>query len=261
VPLTSDGKAKTRPAVSESGDRVAYLEQCALNEDCNPRLIIMDAEGRAVQRITLEREYALFGNVYLRWRSARAVEMRSHVNPSLDTFIEVDLSAGKITKNLMGFDFTRSPNGKLVAHVGWIIHFAPPFEQSYYLQVDRTTIYPLVAGQKPVAEKEMKGSPAVVRKRGLSYSGIHQFQSGLVWSPDSRRIALVDCTYTWTERQEGSPGGDESNRLCKVAVVSLDGKVTLFPLNGSAASASLTWKGSRRLMIEDDKGSRTVVVP
>jgi len=79
--------------------------------------------------------------------------------------------------------------------VGWIPHFAPPFAQSSYLQIENTTIYPLSRGKHPVARAD---PPDVVRNEGLTYSGIHDFRSGLTWSPDSRRIALIDCTYDWT---------------------------------------------------------------
>lgn len=45
---------------------------------------------------------------------------------------------------------------------------------------------------------------------------------GMTWSPDSQRIALIDCTYNWKANHPGSlSGGDgvESSRRCSLAVV------------------------------------------
>jgi hypothetical protein len=56
----------------------------------------------------------------------------------------------------------------------------------------------------------------------IAYVGIHDFQEGLHWSPDSRRIALIDCTYDWTPNHPATlvaSDGRESGRRCSLAVV------------------------------------------
>ena len=97
----------------------------------------------------------------------------------------------------------------------------------------------------------------VVRKNGPTYSGIHEFQSGLSWSPDSRHIALIDCTYNWTPNSpESLSGGDgkESGRHCSLAVVSTSGKQTVFPLTAISAEdlreARLQWENSHQLSLK-----------
>ena len=165
------------------------------------------------------------------------------------------------------FRITRSPNGKLVAHVGWLVHFAPPYAQSYYLQIEHTTIYPLPDGMKPVEQKDLAQPPNVVRTQGLTYSGMHEFLSGLFWSPDSERIALIDCTYDWTENRPGAMSwgdGKESNRRCSVAIVSRSGKVTLVPLTSvpfdDVRQMRLSWTSEHQLSVKTRSLTETVEV-
>jgi hypothetical protein len=183
------------------------------------------------------------------------------MNPSLEEYIETDTSTGKNIRDLLGYWFTTSPDAKLVAHVGWIVHFAPPYAQSNYLQIERTTIYPLPAGIQPIVQTGLTQPPTVVHQEGQTYHGIHEFQYGLSWSPDSQRIALTDCTYDWTPNTpESLSAGDgkESGRRCSVAVVSTGGKVTLFPLPdfapGYRVQPRLSWLDSRRLSVYVPEG-------
>src|SRR5439155_1629124 len=60
--------------------------------------------------------------------------------------VEVRDSEVWVIRDGNGYQLTH--NGKEVAHVGWIPHFAPPNAQSNYLQVDNTTIYPLPKGDE-----------------------------------------------------------------------------------------------------------------
>lgn len=67
---------------------------------------------------------------------------------------------------------------------------------------------------------------------GPTYIGIHEFHSQLFWSPDSQRIALIDCLYDYTPNEPASLGrdGKESARRCSLAVASRSGQSTLHPL-------------------------------
>lgn len=75
-----------------------------------------------------------------------------------------------------------------MAHVGWIIHFAPPWAQSKYLQVGNTIIYPLPPGMKPVEQKSLEMAPEAVTQKGLVYAGVHGFLGRFVWAPDSENF-------------------------------------------------------------------------
>jgi hypothetical protein len=173
--LTYDGIAKEIAALSPSFERIAYIEQCASWADCKRSIVVLDMEGRRVQ--SFRSEGLLGGVLSFAWTSESTIATECHINPSLGQYIETDIATGRNTRDLLGYDFTRSPDGKLVAHVGWIVHFAPPYAQSNYLQVERLTIYPLPEGMRPVEQVGLTEPSTVVRKEGQTYRGIHDFAS------------------------------------------------------------------------------------
>jgi hypothetical protein len=271
--LTHDGRAKVHAILSPARDRIAYYEPCPEAEHCTPGVVILNLEGHRI--ISFQPKHQAVPPPQLCtsilsvvWVGDHAVGVECHINPSLSEFVETDISIGLMTRDLLGFDFEPSPDGRHVAHVGWIRHFAPPPAQSYYLQIDDITIYPLPPGIRPVEQTGLSEPPRVVQQHGLTYSGIHDFLCRLDWSPDSQRIALIDCTYDWTANTPtaSSAGeGEESNRRCSLAVVSPGGEVVLFPLtdvslNGLSA-ARLSWTGLRQLTLRAQGVTRTFCVP
>ena len=72
----------------------------------------------------------------------------------------------------------------------------------------------------------------------------------LLWSPDSERIAFVDCLFDWVEKGIGidgaTPIGDATNYRCFIAVVGLTGEYELFPTD-NRADIKFSWNGPRRL--------------
>jgi hypothetical protein len=229
--LTDDGKSKLQAELSPAQDRIAYYEQCPENEHCTPSLVILTLDGDRLESFHVPPEGTpCTGILAIAWTGPKAVSVECHINPSLDEYFEIGLSTKQVFRDLLGYDFTRSPDGKTIAHVGWIPHFAPPYAQSNYLQLDDVTIYPLPESGTPKKQEGLDEQPYVVLNKGLHYYGIHEFVPGLAWSPDSRRVALVDCIYNWTANSANSTSGEESNRQCSVAVVSPDGSFQLFPL-------------------------------
>jgi len=257
--LTHDGKYKVGALLSPSKNRIAYTEQCT--GECRPSVVILDLEGHRVKSIQPRHEMVppiepCASIISIAWVGDSAIAAECHVTPSASEYIETDISTGKNIHDLVGLGFTPSPDGKRVAHVGWIMHFAPPYAQSYYLQVDHTIIYPLPKGMKPVEQVDLTEAPEVVRKEGPTYKGIHEFGE-ISWSPDSRHIALMDCPYDWTPNTPESlsaADGKESGRRCSLAIVSTAGEVAIFPLNGSSlrdlSEARMSWKNPRQLSLE-----------
>ncbi|MBZ5626520.1 MAG: hypothetical protein LAQ69_48735 [Acidobacteriia bacterium] len=266
--LTNDGKAKLQAELSPSRDRVAYYEQCPQVEHCTPSIIILNLAGDRTgsfqpKRQAIPQAELCTSILSIAWTGQNTIASECHINPSLSEYIETDLSNGQNIRDLLGYDFARSPDGKNIAHAGWIVHFAPPYAHSNYLQVENTTVYPLPKGRKPVAQKGLAEPPDVVRNRGLTYFGIHDFQPGLSWAPDSRRIALIDCTYDWTAEGAGSPdtAGEESNRRCSLAIVARNGQFTLHPLTGlstnEAARTRLSWTSPHQLWLDTSAGRKS----
>ena len=137
--------------------------------------------------------------------------------------------------------------------MGWIPHFAPPMNQSDYLQIDKTTVYPRL---KPGQRRDEP--PDVVGHRGSTWTGIHAFRSQLSWSPDSARVAFVDCLFDWVESdQVGNDGvthlGDEANHRCSVAIVARSGRFVLFPITETEVDSramAFFWNGPWQVSVQ-----------
>jgi hypothetical protein len=263
--LTDDGKTKLQAVLSAPGDRIAYYEACPQAEGCIPSVVILDLDGNRLQ-VFQPRPAAPGWNepcasiLGISWvRADTLIGVECHNTPSSSLFIEFDLTTGKNVLDLDGFGFTFSPDGKLVAHVGGLIHFAPPYAQSNYLLFNNTIVYPLGKRTKPIVRKPLDTPPDVVREKGPSHIGIHDIVPRFVWSRSSARVAFIDCVFDWVETGEISPGGgnpigDETNRRCSVAAVSQDGSFKLFPLRDvpleSIYASRLSWIDDGRIQLE-----------
>lgn len=267
--LTSDGKSKPQAVLSPSDNQIAYYEQCPQAENCTPSIIILDLEGhrlKTFQPMTgADPPSEPCGSILdIFWLTETRIGAECHRNPSLSEYVETDLASGKTVRDLLGLGFTPSPDRKYIAHVGPIVHFAAPIDQSYYLYLDKTVVYPLPRGVRPT-EKE----PNVVRRRGSRWIGVHEFVPKFVWSPDSERIAFVDCLFDWIEKgvavDGATPIGDIVNRRCLVAVVARTGQAALFPISGTskvdANAVSFTWDSSTQLSARIAGTSRKFSIP
>ncbi len=261
--LTRDGRAKLQATLSVPGDQIAYYEQCIQGENCTPSVIILDLEGKRLQSfqprpVALGQPEPCASILNISWIWADTViGVECHYNPSLSDYVEVDLTTGKTIQEYLGYGFTPSPNGKQIAHVGPIIHFAPPFAQSNYLLINNTTVYPLPRGVKPMVEKLFGRPLDIVQEEGLKHIGIHDFVPRFAWSPNSKRVAFIDCIFDWVETGAidpgGTPIGNKRNRHCSIAVVSPSGAFTLLPLRNiplaSIYESHLGWASDEQIQI------------
>jgi hypothetical protein len=116
----------------------------------------------------------------------------------------IDLKTGRHIRDLAGFGFTPSPNGKWVAHVAPLVHFAPPYAKSYYLQLNDVTVYPLPKNMKPLRQPGFEQSSTLFRRRVIDtpayttlFQGLHgrrirlALPSLIVFSTGSKRVALT----------------------------------------------------------------------
>ena len=273
--LTRDGRAKHQAVLSVDEDRIAYYEECPQAEGCMPSVVILDLDGKRLQ--TVQPRLAAVGSpepcasiLGTSWVGSDVIGVECHLNPSLSEYVEVNLTSGKIVRDLLGYGFTSSPDGGLVAHVGPVIHFAPPFAQSNYLMMDNTTVYPLPEGTGPVTRKPYEASPDVVQKQGAKHIGIHSFVPRFAWSPSSTRVAFIDCVFDWIESGAvdpgGSPIGDETGRHCSLATVSPSGTFALLPLRdvplASIDQSRVGWVDDHRIRLEFlDRPTRILVIP
>jgi hypothetical protein len=255
--LTRDGKTKLQAVLSIARDRIGYFEQCVQGENCLPSVIILDLEGNRLQSFqprsgAMGQSEPCASILDISWVSDRVMAVECHLNPSLSEYLEIDLPSGKTVHDFLGYGFTRSPNLRHVAHVGPVIHFAPPYAQSNYLVIDDITVYPLPKGAKQTVQQV-----DVVRETGLKNIGIHSFVPRFSWSPDSRRVAFFDCVFDWigtgASDDGGSPIGNSTSAKCSIAVVSLTGAFTLISLRDvppeSLDAAHVSWTGTGKIRL------------
>jgi len=254
--LTNDGKAKLQAVLSPLQDRVAYYNECPVQEHCVPSLVILDLAGRKLGSFMPQgksegqgESRACTSILFIWWTKPSSIAAECHIDPSLSEYIETNIGTGKTTRDLMGYWFVPSHDGNMVAHVGWVPHFAPPFARSNYLQIGDQTIYPVPKDDDhPV--KQNGFPPYEPRQRGLSYFGIHEFETAPAWSPDVKHIGLIDCVYDWTAAGPELTTGTESNRRCLIAVVSRRGESKLIPLERHPfQGVQLQWTDSKHLQL------------
>ena len=266
--LTRDGKTKLQAVLSTARDRVAYYEQCVQGENCLPSVIILDLDGNRLQSFqprseAIGQSEPCASILDISWVSDRVMAVECHLNLSLSEYIEIDLPTEKTVQDFLGYGFTRSPDLRHVAHVGPIIHFAPPYAQSNYLVIDDITVYPLPKGAKPTVQQV-----DVVRDIGLKSIGIHSFVPRFSWSPDSKRVAFFDCVFDWigtgASDDGGSPIGNSTSSKCSIAVVSLTGAFTLIPLREIPAesldNARVSWAGTGKIRLTNSS-TKDFLVP
>ena len=213
---------------SPAGNLFAEYTLCSIQNPCIPEVVITNWHGAEVRRFEVRNDGGpCAGILDLQWAAEDTIAAECHENPSMSSYLEVDIRSGKLVREYRGFGFVRSPDYAQVAHVGWIIHFAPPWVKSEYLQIGNTIVYPLPPGMKSVDQKSVDMAPEVVRRRGLVYAGVHGFQSKFVWSPDSRKVGVVDCLVDYRLRDDSraafEEGGKAENLHCFAVAVGLEG--------------------------------------
>ncbi len=247
--LTNDGRVKGEVVLSSGGDRVVYYELCAQGQGCLPSVVVLDLDGQRLESFHLTTAIggasgdcnSVFGISWFRQDSVILGEC--HINPSLSELVGVEWKTGKTVMDLFGFWFTVSPDDTRIAHVGWIPHFAGPPAKSYSLMVDDAIVYP---------HSDVK--TVKTGSTGGTSSGIHEFVQNLVWSPDGKRVALVDCIFDWVFQGTDWRFGEERNRVCSLVVVAMDGKFQRFGLGGLTndelrTSAKIEWRADGRVAL------------
>jgi hypothetical protein len=217
------------PKLSPTAKLKAYYTLCSEQSGgCPPSVVVQDSSGQIIRQFHVIPSGAdghpCMSILRIVWVSDNSIGAECHLTPSASEYVETDITTGKVLRDLNGLFFTPSPDGKHVAHIGPIPHFAPPYAQSYYLQVDGVTIYPLPRGSNPSRTRDLS-PPDVVEPKGDTWVGIHDIKS-LIWSSDSKSVEFNDCTYDWTPASPSDNLGKESNRSCRYLRVALNGSVT-----------------------------------
>jgi hypothetical protein len=230
--LTSGEKGVASPR----GKKFAFLRVNEKNEKIPFILRIEDRKaGKTSEFLLLDQDGNACASVLdMVWLNEDTLGLECHINPSLSNYLLINSASGKCQKHYYGYNFCWSPDGKVLAHVGAIPHFAPAESKSEYLQFNDKTVYP-----RP-------GKPVYKKKE------IHSFAGAFVWSPDSARVAFLDSI--------------DEKKSVSLVVVSRDGAVTIKPLgiplsetveihwnhdsNGNSQSLTLQTSTKRQLLLK-----------
>lgn len=251
--LTNDGLPKRDPKWSPDGSKIAYASLCREAKSGCPQVIVISPDGTRLTELPgVDLGNSIDG---FDWLSNERIGIDAHVNPSLGEYRIVDLSTARVVANYLGFWFTPSPDRKWIAHVGFMPHFAPQYAHNYYLQIDGKTIYPsgLKAGDEFSARTDSRDS--------FLFRDIREFRSLLVWSPDSKRIALIERMFDFhvDKADPNYQAGEERNPRFALIVVTTGGKTVRRALKPFEGRAEVKWVSAGSVQIT--AGEHTTTFP
>lgn len=180
--LTHDGVQKSSPILSPDRKEVAYYTEGTAFNKVRSQVFVLRLDGAQISVITPtdpQNGTPLLSVLDVQWLGTQRIGIECSVSPSTNEYLIADVSTGKITARYFGFSFQPSPDGKWLAHVGWMPHFSPPQAQSYYLQLNDLSVYPMKHQVRQVLQPHWS-------------EAIHTFVTSLSWAPDSSRLAFVD---------------------------------------------------------------------
>ena len=94
--------------------------------------------------------------------------------------------------------------------------------------------------------------PKKKRRRWFAgYTNWHTFLSEIIWSPDSRRVALVDEVYNWEYLDPFNHDftGSVTNKHLYLAIISRNGQVASYALNDVGPPFELHWLPNDKLVL------------
>ncbi len=164
--VTTDPLGASLP--SWFGDRVAY-SRVRVDDAGLPhtQIVVLKENGDLVRVIAVPDDTGINGLLQLGWRDAKRVFIEGHVNPAVSLYLEWNADSGELTFERPGSQFAVSPDGRSLAQRSHTPMGAPEEFSSAALEIDGNVVYG--------GDREH-----------------HTFLSAPAWSPDSRRVAVVD---------------------------------------------------------------------
>jgi Tol biopolymer transport system component len=219
--ITDDGEQKDAWAISDDGRRVVYTLRPNENGRHLFSIAIVDASGKQIKRMEASQAGGLADSVNrVEWIDDTRVGVDYHINPSCSQYAIIDTATGAIVANYLGIWFSWSPDKKRLAYVGWQPHFEEQEQPSYFLRINKNTIYPADADQN----------------KGGAH---HLFLTQLIWSNDSREVAFVD----------------QVGRHLFLVAASTRGPAVVQKLPFGGSVRDLTWMGKGSIRVQSSKGA------
>ncbi len=129
-----------------------------------------------------------------------------------------------------------SPDHQVLARTQVEQRFVTPAGAGYCLVLNDRPTYP-VRCDKP--------------RRHPAYTNIHNFLSELAWSPDSRKLAVVEKIYDWeySDPYNRDFDGEVKTQRFFLAIVSRDGPAAGFQLESAPPNAQPRWTDGNHLVL------------
>ncbi len=254
--ITHDKAGKSYGTFSPAKDAVAYVEDCgnAAQGGCSPRLVFRDLKGNELYSfppLLHSDRLPCLSVLHLDWIDRDRVGFHCHLNPSLSEYSVMSISKAASVAGYSGGPFAWSPDRTHMAYGGPVIHFAPPWAQSFFLCLDDQLMYPLRTSGKFCHDMD---NPNEIAQKGATHIGIRALVSDLAWRPDGSAIAFVESIFDWVAPEPSATGGgDYLERGYFLVLVPLDGPAIRRPLtvNGRGSHA-LKWLGASTLEVRQD---------
>ncbi len=240
------GAEHAGPVISPDGKLIAYgLQELAGPERLSPmHVVFIDWSGKEVRRFNEVpiRDLDTCGYGRVEWIDISRIGVACEFNPSLEFYIVLDAGSGKVLQTFPGLYFVWSPDRRIVAHVGPLIHFAAVHD--YCVHFNATKVYP-------------KGCPEakVVKSRSrpdtFAFRDLHTVDPDLVWSPDGHKLAfLVDLyDFDWSGEGTDHETREDRNHRTFLAIISADRPAVGYRITDSTSDKKLRWLSNSRIQV------------
>jgi hypothetical protein len=243
------GAEHAAPVISPDGKTIVYgVMEPVTPEHLSPlHIVFLDWSGRELRRIDKVPTGELGGACgygQIEWVDPTRLGITCEENPSLESYVVLDATSGKVLQRYMGLYFSWSPDRRVLAHVGPIMHFAPPPAQNYCLLFNNEPVY--ARNCRSVVDVVRK--PGTARNSPARFPNIHTIEYPLVWSPDGKKIAFLVSVYDFVSntKDNDQESGDIVNSRGFLAIVSADGRPAGYPVEKFPGDPRLVWlTGSR----------------
>lgn len=198
-------------------------------------IAFLDWSGREVRRIDkvpTDEQGSYCGYSKIQWIDATRLGLTCENNPSLEDYVVLDAVSGRVLQRYSGLYFSWSPDRRVLAHVGPIVHFAPPSSQNYCLLLN----------DEPVYTRNCSSDVDSAPNSPERFPNIHTIEDPLVWSPDGGKIAFFVNVYDflWNMSEKGEETRDIVNSRLFLAIVSIDGRALGYPIE-PAYQSRINW--------------------
>jgi len=238
------GAEHAEPVISPDRKLIAYgLRELVGPGRLSPlHTVFIDWSGKEIRRFEEVpiRDLDTCGYGGIEWIDVSRIGVACEFNPSLEFYIVLDAVSGKVLQTFSGLYFAWSPDRRILAHVGPLMHFAAVHD--YCVLFNETKAYPKGCPEAKVLKSRS-------RPDTFTYRDIHTVLSDFVWSPDGRELAFVVDVYDfdWSDEGTDHEAREDRNHRSFLALVSGDRPAVGFRITDSMSEPKLKWLDNSRI--------------